>query len=1026
MYSSLEILSSSIAQVAVEPGIVAIEDSFLFSIPQFILALFAGLVMAFAFQFLFTNLAIAFVATPGVVGSSDDADSFGDTVSSIETKLGLFVLFSVSIALFIASFLAVKLSFVGSEVLGAIVGVVIWSSYFTLLVWFGSSAIGSLIGSFIHTATSGMQGIMSAATTAMGANAARQQAVATAEDVAAVVRQELTAGINPDAIRETLSRTIANLPIPKLDVDQVGKQFENILKSIDLKDITNSDLLQNLNRETIVQLLSDRTDLSKEDLDRVVDRIESALKNISKDSASPNQLVDLVKTATPEELKSGSIYTQLADAVQSNLGNSSSGLANLALEAGLGSLVAVVQNRVDLSDIDVEKISGQLQKLVNQVAAPKDSASTDKEAQPEKEASPLRRNVIKADVQAFVAGALPWYFNRFSLPQEFKEIIYDPQANPAEVRWQLEELDSDDFTELLTQRGDLSESLVSESARIMETVLNDVLETVRKAEAAEQTESLQQQIETYLRSTEKSKLNSSEIQQEFQRILDDPETNLETLQSYVSSLDQSKLKRLLQERTDLNPDEAAQLVDQFSQVGEKTLQSIQTLRDQAQTRANELRQKVEDYLRNTNREELNPDAIEQEVRLLFDDPQAGISALRSRLSQFDRETLVQLLSQRDDLSEAQVNQILDQIESIRSSVLAAPRQLFDRAKQQYDDTTHTIAEYLRQTDLEELDPDAIQQELNALFYDPQLGASALRRRLSKVDRETLVKLLSQREDLTEEQVNQTIDQVQTAIRNLVKSPRRAVSRIQKQAVDFGANLESYLKNTDKDELNPDGIKRDLQRLLTDPRAGASSLGDRLSQVDRETLIALLSQREDLTEAEATQIVDQILSVRDRISEQAQQLQQRLQSAVEKVSDQIRDYLDSLDRPEMSYDGIKQDFTKLFDDPKAGVDALRTRLNQIDRGTLIALLGSTPNLSEADANRIVDQIEAARDSVLGQAEYIQQETQRRLSQIKHQAQAQVIATQKMAAGAAWWLFGTAFVSLFASAIAGLLAVRSDLF
>jgi len=36
----------------------------------------------------------------------------------------------------------------------------------------------------------------------------------------------------------------------------------------------------------------------------------------------------------------------------------------------------------------------------------------------------------------------------------------------------------------------------------------------------------------------------------------------------------------------------------------------------------------------------------------------------------------------------------------------------------------------------------------------------------------LVKLLSQREDLSEEQVNQIIDQVQEAIRSIVKAPRR--------------------------------------------------------------------------------------------------------------------------------------------------------------------------------------------------------------------------------------------------------------
>lgn len=1012
MLQSLEILFSPFAQIPIEPGFTVIEEDFFVSIPQFILALFAGLVMAFAFQFLLTNLAVAIVASPGT-STNQDPDDLGDSIRGIETKLGLFVLFTVSIALFAANYLAVKLSLVGTGSLGAIVGVVVWATYFSLLVWLGSTAVGSLLGAFINTATSGIQGIMGAATAAIGANVAKNQAVSTAEEIAAVVRQELTSGITPDAIRETLTRS---LPIPKLDLDEVSGQFEKILKNANLEDFADTDLLKNLNRETIVSLIRDRANLSDGDVENIADRLQSALKNVQR-SDSSTQLLDLVRTATPDELQSSQLYGQLEQLVKENTGKKQDSLTERALEFGLGSLLAVVQNRVDLSDLDVEKVSGQLQGLLGKVADTGEKAS-----ETSAQTLPPRRNVIKADVQAFALSALPWYFNRLSLPQEFHEIIYDPQANPAEVRWQLEEMNFGYFVELLAQRGDLSAPLVQEAADIMETIRQDVLELVERAEAAQQMDSIQGQVEDYLRSTDKTKLNQSDIEPEIQQLLNNPNLDLETLRTYLNGLDQSKLQQLLGEREDLNEEEAIQLANQITHLREQALSSIQSLRDQAQTRTIELRQQVEDYLRNTNRDELNPDAIEREIRLLFEDPQAGASALRSRLSQFDRETLVQLLSQREDLSEEQINRILDQIESIRISVLNAPRMLADRAKQQYEETTQAISNYLRKTNLEELDPEGIQQDLKTLLSDPKLGASALQQRLSQVDRETLVKLLSQQGDLTEEQINRSIDQVQTAIRDLANAPRRAVSRVQKQALDFEQSLENYLKNTNKEELNPEGIKRDLQLLLNDPRAGLGSIGDRVSKIDRETLVALLSQREDITEAEANQIIDQVLAVRDRVNEQVQQLQQRFQSAIDTVFEQVRTYLNALNRPELNYEGIQRDFVTLFDDPAAGVEALRTRLSQFDRGTLVAVLSSNPNISEADANRVIDQIEAARDSVLSRAEYVQQETQRRLGEIKHKAQKSAIATQKMAAGAAWWLFGTALTSLAASAIAGFLAVR----
>jgi len=43
---------------------------------------------------------------------------------------------------------------------------------------------------------------------------------------------------------------------------------------------------------------------------------------------------------------------------------------------------------------------------------------------------------------------------------------------------------------------------------------------------------------------------------------------------------------------------------------------------------------------------------------------------------------VQLLSQRQDLSEEQVNQVIDSIEAVRNNILQAPQKLADKAKEQ--------------------------------------------------------------------------------------------------------------------------------------------------------------------------------------------------------------------------------------------------------------------------------------------------------------------------------------------------------
>ncbi|NJL43226.1 MAG: hypothetical protein HC935_07630 [Pseudanabaena sp. SU_2_4] len=177
----------------------------------------------------------------------------------------------------------------------------------------------------------------------------------------------------------------------------------------------------------------------------------------------------------------------------------------------------------------------------------------------------------------------------------------------------------------------------------------------------------------------------------------------------------------------------------------------------------------------------------------------------------------------------------------------------------------------------------------------------------------------------------------------------------------------------------------------------------------------------MSEEEANQIADRLESTYRSLVEQVANIQKTVQSAIDSVLGKIRDYLNSLERPELNYESIQDDFRKLFDDPQAGLESLRHRLSQFDRSTLVAVLSSREDISEADVNRILDKIEETRNSVLHQAEQIQHEVQRRFHQVKEQAYKQAIETQKAAASAAWWLFGTAIVSLTASTLAGAIAV-----
>jgi hypothetical protein len=1003
-----------------------------FSGPQFFTALIAGVLLAFGFQLLFTNLSVAagisYLGRPSN-SNDDNGDSLGGTIRKISTGVGVWTLVTVTLALFIACFLAVKLSLFDRWWFGAIVGLVIWATYFSLLVWVSSTTVGSLIGSVVNAATSSFQAILGTATAAIGGGVASRQVVATAEAAASAVRRELTSAIDPVSIRENVEDYLQALRPPELDLKAIRSEFESLLNDPNLKEIARSGNLQNIDRQTFVDLVSSRTDLSKRDVNRLADQLEAAWKNtvnqLPQARDSMGELVDYLKSATPMQLigndftqKLGELVDELRQRRQSkDQAQKPAGPVAQAMTLGVNSLIGLVMGRTDLSDVDVEKVVGQLKKVTNQVGDQAgeiaDRVSGDTAAQP--------FSTVRADVENYLLNTPSWKMNRQSIEREFRDVIYDAEADPGTVAAELEQLNRSDFADLLQQKGLYTQKEIREISNLLESIRLEVLTEARAAEERGRSLALFQEVEQYLLTTPKEDLTPEKIQLNFKPILEDPDADYGQLRTRLAQFDRPTFERLLIQRHDLTRAEADEIIAQLENGHDRAVRESQELQEAAKAQIEAQWLKVQSLLRGTGKAELNPDHINRELKMLLDNPQAGLAALRARAARFDRDTLVQLLNQREDLSEEQINQTLDQIERVWTRVSHTPQKIAGKAKEQYDQATSAIADYLRNTGKEELNPEGIKRDLTTLLNNPRAGAYALGARLARVDRDTLVKLLSQRQDLSEEQVNQIIDQVQSTIRSIVKAPRRLATRTQRQVQDFQSAIGEYLRNTGKEELNPEGIKRDVQLLLHDPRAGMSSLSDRLSQFDRSTLVSLLSQREDISEEDVNRIVDQILGVRDQFMAQLRDLQLSIQSVIDRIFAKIRNYLNSLDRPELNYDGIKADLRKLFDDPQAGFDALRDRLSQFDRDTLVAVMSSREDISEAEANRIIDQIERTRNSVLQRAERLQREAQLRLEEVKLQAQKQAEETRKAAESAAWWLFGTASLSAIASAVAGAIAV-----
>ncbi len=1008
--------------------------------PQFFTTLVAGVVLAFAIQMLLTNLGVAagISAIGGLSDSSsssssssnsDNSGSAGSTIKKIGLGLGLATLISVTIALFVASWLAVKLSLYFSPLSGAILGLVIWATYFSLLMWAGSTTVGSLVGSIVNSATSGFQALVGTATAAIAGQSASRQVVKTAEAAAGAVRRELSSAVDPEGLREKVEDYLEGLRPPQLNIKEITSEFEKIIKEDPtLAELADKESLRNLDRQTFVDLVSSRSDLSPREINKLADRLErvwkTSLDGMPSKKDAMSQLKEFISEATPTDLGGQQLSQKLDELVkelrgrseaENSSGEDSNGPLSQALTMASNSLVGMVMGRTDISDINVEKIIKELKRL------PEEASESVKKITPSSD--DRSGSIVRTDIENYLANTYPWKMTPEKAERDFRSIIYDPNADPTLLAKELRQMSRSDFAQMLADRGVFTKDQIKNLANRLETLR---LQAISQAEAAAEQETkieLGAEVEEYLSTTPAEELTKEKILLNFKPILEDPEANFEQLKNRLSGFDSLTLETILQKRGDINPTDVAIIVQELENARDRVLLESRDQQEKAKAAVKDQWLKVLSYLRDTGKGELSPEGVERDLKTLLDDPQAGIAALRERASRFDRDTAVKLVTARNDLSEEQVEQVLDSVEETWTKVSSKPQALAGKAKKQYEDAMLALTSYLRKTGKPELNPAGIKRDLNKLFEDPKAGARSLKRRLAQVDRDTLVQLLAQRQDLNETEIQQTIDEVLDNLRGIAKVPQRAARRTQAKVQDFKSTVADYLRSTDKAELSPTGIKRDVKLLLNDPSAGMESLRDRLSAFDRETLVALLSQREDMTQEDVHQIVDRITEARDEVMEQLQRVKRYLETKVKRIFARIRDYLNTLDRPELDYDGIGRDFRTLFDDPNAGFEALRDRLSGIDRDTVVAILSSRDDISKTDADMIIARAERTRDRALQRAERFQMQAKMQMEKMKQDAQRQAEETRKAAATAAWWLFSTALVSGIASAIAGVIAVVS---
>lgn len=169
-------------------GIIVNADAL--NAPSYIIVVLSGVLLAFGFQFLLTALSVAAGVT--AIGDlkeayvenkykddhygkqeddSDDEDEDGYEIDpdtplgvKVSSGIGVWNVLTVGISLFAATYLALQMIPITTEITKITLSLVIWAMFFMLMFYLESRMVGTLLGSLISTAIAGLKASASAVT----------------------------------------------------------------------------------------------------------------------------------------------------------------------------------------------------------------------------------------------------------------------------------------------------------------------------------------------------------------------------------------------------------------------------------------------------------------------------------------------------------------------------------------------------------------------------------------------------------------------------------------------------------------------------------------------------------------------------------------------------------------------------------------------------------------------------------------------------------------------------------------------
>lgn len=329
---------------------------------------------------------------------------------------------------------------------------------------------------------------------------------------------------------------------------------------------------------------------------------------------------------------------------------------------------------------------------------------------------------------------------------------------------------------------------------------------------------------------------------------------------------------------------------------------------------NQINQKIDDYIKRV--EESGPDyeQVKNDMVGLLKDIRIEEKTDKKAGGEIDSELFVKFASEQANVSKQDAKKMgkafkeaqkaFEEGDGNEEKAKKVAAQLSGKSEEEVSGYVQQIEEYLRSTDKDEVNPDAIRDDIERIIENPKNAQEILSNRAGQMDRSTWVALLEKDKRMDHDRAEKVVSYVEQAIDFVAKktddakqSAHSAQSSVAEQAdqakgqadgkskqlsPQAEGKLKGYFDSLDRPELQYDSLKRDVEKIMNDPKAAPEVLKNRLSRFDRETLMALLTSNDKLSRKDVESLSSKIDESKSSVLKKVEEIDRETSIALERA------------------------------------------------------------------------------------------------------------------------------------------------